>query len=164
MISTPQSPRLARQLPRSHDIARISHIHRLSILRFIRLSLHVHHAQIVHPLRLLIARGRITIARQRPEDLIHALCFVWLLRTAIVRRQVEAHVAYVGWSGRGPDPGSVLHSWVREHVTYCWDGLFGAGVEVDVGVGVVGEALDTVRSGALRINDRDVAGVSDRIW
>ncbi len=163
LTSTPKSPRLSRQLARSHDIARIANVHRLSILSRIRLRLHVHHPQVVHPLGHLVARGRIAIAQHRSEDPIHTLLLIGLRRTAIVGRQVKAHVAYVGWIGRGPDPGGVPHRWVGELVTDGRDGLVGAGADVDVSIAVVGEALDTVRSGAFRLYDGDVAGVAGRI-
>lgn len=162
-IGSPRSSRLGRQLARSHDIARIAHVHRLSILGLIRLRLHVHHRQVVHAFGYLIARGRIAIAEHRPEDLVDALGTVRLLRTAVVGREVKAHGAHVGRGSGRPDPRTVLDVWGGKFGTDGGDGFVGAGVEGEMGVGVVGEALDTVRSRGCRLYDGGVAGIAGRI-
>lgn len=107
-----------------------------------------------------MARGRIAIAQHWPENLTHTLFLIRLLRTAIVGRQVKAQVARIRRSGGRPDPGAVLNSWVGKLVTDGGYGFVGAGAEVNVGISVVGEALDTIRSGGLRFYDRDVASVA----
>ena len=153
-------PPSSRQFCRSHNITRIPHIHRLSILTPIRLDLHVDHAQIIHARRRPVARRRVAIAQHGPEDIIHALIPVRLLRAAGVRREVEAHGAHVGAGGGGPDPGCVLHGWVGELVADGGYGFECAGGEVEVCVGVVVEALDGIRGGGCRLEDGDVAGVA----
>ncbi len=153
-------PRSTRQLARSHDIARISRIDRLSCLAPIRSNLDIHHAQIVHALRRLIARGRIAIAQHGPKDPLDALDLVRLLRTAVVGRQVETHVADIRCISRRPDPGRVLHGRVGELGADGGDGFGGAGAEVKVDAAVVGEALDAVGSGGWGVDDGGVAGVA----
>lgn len=153
-------PPSSRQFFRSHDIARIPYIYRLSSLTAIRLDLHVDHAQIIHTRRRPVARRRIAIAQHGPEDIIHALSPVRLLRAARERREVEAHGAHVGAGGGGPDPGCVSHGWVGEFVADGGYGFKGAGGVVEVCVGVVVEALDGVRGGGCRFEDSDVAGVA----
>lgn len=72
-------------------------------------------------------------------------------------------MARVGRSSGRPDPRAVPHIWVDELVTDGGYGLVGAGVESEMGIGVVGEALNTIRGGPVRLYDRDVAGIAGRI-
>ena len=69
----------------------------------------------------------------------------------------------MGRGGGGPDPGPVRHVRVGELVADGGDCFVGAGVEVDAGAGVVGEALDAVGVRGWVFYDGVVAGVADGV-